>query len=49
MARRIQDTGLSPLGFHVLLSEDFPTMARNQRRNLQEGRIVVAQVVSGEE
>ena len=30
---------LQPLGFHVLLGSDFPAMAQNQRRNLEEARI----------
>jgi SAM-dependent methyltransferase len=46
LARRIQQSGLPPLGFHVLLGSDFPAMAQNQRRNLEEGRIVLAQVVA---
>ena len=46
LARNIQQSGLPPLGFHVLLGPDFQVMARNQRRNLEEGRIVLAQVVA---
>lgn len=46
MDERIQEGGLPPLGFHVLMGPDFPVMARNQRRNLEEGRIVLAQVVA---
>ena len=45
LARNIQQSGLPPLGFHVLLGPDFQVMAQNQRRNLEEGRIVLAQVV----
>ncbi len=45
LAKNIQQTGLPPLGFHVLLGPDFQVMARNQRRNLEEGRVVLAQVV----
>jgi len=30
----------------VLLGPDFRVMAQNQRRNLEEGRIVLAQVVA---
>jgi hypothetical protein len=37
---------MPPLGFHVLLGSDFPAMAQNQRRNLEEARIVLAQVVA---
>jgi hypothetical protein len=37
---------MPPLGFHVLLGSDFQAMAQNQRRNLEEARIVLAQVVA---
>lgn len=47
LAEAIRDEGLPTLGFHVLLGSDFPVMAQNQRRNLEEGRIVLAQVVAG--
>lgn len=43
---KIRKEGLPPLGFHVLLGADFPAMAQNQRRNLEEGRIVLAQVIA---
>ncbi len=46
LAEKIRKEGLPPLGFHVLLGEDFAAMAQNQRRNLEEGRIVLAQVVA---
>jgi len=46
LADKIRKEGLSPLGFHVLLGPDFKDMAQNQRRNLEEGRIVLAQVVA---
>lgn len=46
LARKIQQSGLPPLGFHVLLGSDFQVMAQNQRRNLEEGRIVLVQVVA---
>ena len=46
LAEKIRREGLSPLGFHVLLGSDFQVMAQNQRRNLEEGRIVLAQVVA---
>jgi MPBQ/MSBQ methyltransferase len=45
IANRIRESGLPPLGFHVLLGPDFETMAENQRRNLEDGRIVLAEVV----
>ncbi len=44
LADKIRSEGLPPLGFHVLLGLDFQTMAQNQRRNLEEDRIVLAQV-----
>jgi len=46
LAEKIRKEGLPPLGFHVLLGPDFQAMAQNQRRNLEEGRIVLAQVVA---
>jgi len=46
LAERISKEGLPPLGFHVLLGADFQAMAQNQRRNLEEGRIVLAQVIA---
>lgn len=49
LAERIRDEGLPPLGFHVLLGTDFPAMAQNQGRNLQEGRIVLGQIVARKE
>jgi len=45
LARTIQQSGLPPLGFHMLLGPEFQAMAQNQRRNLEEGRIVLAQVI----
>jgi ubiquinone/menaquinone biosynthesis C-methylase UbiE len=46
LARNIRQSGLPPLGFHVLLGPDFQVMAQNQKRNLEEGGIVLAQVVA---
>lgn len=46
LAGKIRDEGLPPIGFHILLGPDFPAMAQNQRRNLEEGRIALAQVVA---
>jgi ubiquinone/menaquinone biosynthesis C-methylase UbiE len=46
LAEKIRKEGMPPLGFHVLLGSDFQAMAQNQRRNLEEGRIVLAQVVA---
>lgn len=44
IARKIQESGLPPLSFHVLLGADFQAMAQNQRKNLEENRILLAQV-----
>jgi len=46
LAEKIRTEGVAPLGFHVLLGSDFPAMAQNQRRNLEEARIVLAQIVA---
>ncbi|WIT13452.1 methyltransferase domain-containing protein [Paucibacter sediminis] len=46
LAQKIGREGLPPLGFHILLGADFQAMAQNQRRNLEEGRIVLAQVTA---
>ena len=46
LAEKIRKEGLPPLGFHILLGSDFQAMAQNQRRNLEEQRIVLAQVVA---
>jgi MPBQ/MSBQ methyltransferase len=46
LADKIREEGLPALGFHVLLGTDFQAMAQNQGRNLQEGRIVLGQVVA---
>ena len=46
LAEKIRKEGVGPLGFHVLLGSDFPAMAQNQRRNLEEARIVLAQIVA---
>lgn len=46
LAEKISKEGLPPLGFHILLGTDFQAMAQNQRRNLEEGRIVLAQIIA---
>jgi ubiquinone/menaquinone biosynthesis C-methylase UbiE len=46
LAEKIRKDGFPPLGFHVLLGGDFQAMAQNQGRNLQEGRIVLGQVIA---
>ena len=46
LADKIKKEGFPALGFHLLLGADFQMMAQNQRRNLEEGRIVLAQVIA---
>ncbi|WP_326519270.1 class I SAM-dependent methyltransferase [Acinetobacter sp. CAAS 2-6] len=46
LAEKIQKEGLPSIGFHILMGADFKVMAQNQGRNLQEGRIVLAQIVA---
>ncbi len=46
LAGKIQKEGLPAVGFHLLMGPDFQAMAQNQRRNLEEGRIVLAQVIA---
>lgn len=46
LAEKIRKEGLPPLGFHLLMGSDFQAMAQNQRRNLEEERIVLAQVIA---
>jgi MPBQ/MSBQ methyltransferase len=46
LADKIRKEGFPPLGFHLLLGADFQAMAQNQGRNLEEGRIVLGQVVA---
>jgi SAM-dependent methyltransferase len=46
LSEKIRKEGFPSLGFHVLLGADFKAMAQNQGRNLQEGRIVLAQIVA---
>ncbi|WP_233189333.1 class I SAM-dependent methyltransferase [Geothermobacter hydrogeniphilus] len=42
---RIRKNGLPPLGIHLLLGNDFQQMARNQVRNLEEGRIALIEAI----
>jgi MPBQ/MSBQ methyltransferase len=46
LAEKIRVEGFPPIGFHLLLGDEFKAMAQNQGRNLQEGRIVLGQVVA---
>lgn len=45
VTRKIQERGLPPLGFHLLMGPEFAEMARNQLRNLAEGRIVLIETI----
>ena len=45
IAARIGETGLPPVGWHLLMGPDFKEMAANQRQNLGEDRIVLAEIV----
>lgn len=45
LRERMRQEGPSPLGFHILLGDDFRDMARNQARNLEERRILPAEVI----
>ena len=45
MSARIAEKGAPPLGFHLLMGEDFAEMARNQVRNLMEDRIRPTEIV----
>lgn len=46
LAEKIRRDGFPPLGFHLLMGPDFREMAQNQGRNLEEGRITLAQIVA---
>lgn len=46
LAEKISRDGFPALGFHLLLGDDFRAMAQNQGRNLAEGRISLAQIIS---
>ena len=46
LAEKIRRGGFPALGFHLLMGPDFREMAQNQGRNLEEGRILLGQIVS---
>ncbi len=46
LASKVRETGAPPLGLHLVLGPDFPVMARTLRQNLEEGRLLLAQVVA---
>jgi ubiquinone/menaquinone biosynthesis C-methylase UbiE len=43
--KRLAETGPPPLGFGVLLGDDFPAMSKNQVRNLVEDRIRPTEII----
>jgi ubiquinone/menaquinone biosynthesis C-methylase UbiE len=45
VSKRMTESGPSPLGFQVFLGTDFPTMAKNQVRNLTENRIRLTEII----
>jgi SAM-dependent methyltransferase len=45
MTRRIQGGGPPPVSFVLLLGPEFPAMASNMRRNLEENRIALVEAV----
>ena len=45
MGARIKRDGLPRLGIHLLLGDDFRAMAKNQVRNLEEGRIALVEAI----
>ncbi len=44
-AEAAEQGGAPPLGFHLLLGEDFLAMAKNQVRNLEEDRVAMIETV----
>ena len=46
VVQRIQESGLPPLGFHLLMGDDFRAMAANQLRNLEQNRIALIEAVA---
>ncbi len=42
---RVAAEGRSPVGLHLLMGDEAPTMFENVLRNLEEGRACVAQAV----
>lgn len=47
LSKRIQQQGVPPLGTHLLVGgADYPEMARNQVRNLKEGRVVLGEILA---
>jgi ubiquinone/menaquinone biosynthesis C-methylase UbiE len=47
MGEKAREKGPAPLGLHLLLGPDFPVMAQNLIRNLEEDRIAVIEAIVG--
>lgn len=45
LAEKIGREGLPPVGLHLVLGPDYPAMAKNQARNLEENRIALVEAV----
>jgi ubiquinone/menaquinone biosynthesis C-methylase UbiE len=45
LAEKVGGEGLPPLGLHLVLGPDFPAMAKNQARNLEENRVTLVEAV----
>jgi ubiquinone/menaquinone biosynthesis C-methylase UbiE len=45
IGKKIAESGSPPLGFHILLGQDFAEMAKNQVRNLVEDRIRPTEII----
>lgn len=46
LAEKVKRDGPPPLSWSMLMGSDFPAMVQNQRRNLEEGRISLIQLVA---
>jgi MPBQ/MSBQ methyltransferase len=46
LLKKVQETGIPLLGFHLLMGGDFEVLAQNQCRNLQKNRIALVQVIA---
>jgi ubiquinone/menaquinone biosynthesis C-methylase UbiE len=46
VGKKFQQSGPQPLGLHVLMGPDWSSMVQNMRRSVEEGCVVIAQVVA---
>ena len=46
LADKVKRDGPPPISWSLLMGADFPVMAQNQRRNLEEDRIALIQLVA---